>query len=172
MRGFLVVTALALPLCAQNPITDTVKSSYGRVRQNLVETAEVMPEADYAYKLSPAQRPFGEWISHTAVLAYNSCAAMQGVAAPPTAAALHGLTSKADLVRSIRESLEYCDAAFKVMDDKKAATEVSIGDRKLYPITPMIGLVTGLNEHYGNLVGYMRTKGIVPPSSARATTKK
>src|SRR4051812_21139515 len=120
MRRLFLTAAFVLPLCAQNPITDAVKGNFARVRQNLIETAEVMPEADYSYKLSPAQRPFGEWISHTAVLAYSSCAAMQGTAAPPAVAALHGVTAKADLVKAIRESLEYCDAAFKAMDDKKA----------------------------------------------------
>ena len=34
-------------------------------------------------------------------------------------------------------------------------------------VKAMISLVASLQEHYGNLVGYLRTKGIVPPSSAR-----
>jgi hypothetical protein len=28
------------------------------------------------------------------------------------------------------------------------------------------------NEHYGNVVVYMRLKGLVPPSTARATAAK
>jgi hypothetical protein len=30
----------------------------------------------------------------------------------------------------------------------------------------MIGVVVSGNEHYGNLVGYLRSKGITPPSTA------
>jgi hypothetical protein len=58
------------------------------------------------------------------------------------------------------------------MTDRKATTEITIGNRKLYPVTPMIGIVASLNEHYGNMVGYLRSKGIVPPSSARNAQKK
>lgn len=156
----------------QNPVTDAVKASYSRIRLNLMETAEVVPEADYAFKLTPAQRSFGEWIQHTAISAYTFCSSAKGTPPPAAANALHGLTSKADLTRSLKESFEYCDAAMNDMDDRKASTQVSIGDRKLYPITPMLGLVGGLNEHYGNLVGYMRSRNIVPPSTARTAPKK
>ena len=163
---------VAIPLLAQNPFTDALKGSYGRVKLNLIETADVMPEADYAFKLTPAQRSFGEWIGHTALSAYNGCSAMQGAAQPEAAKALHDLKAKADLQRALKESFDYCDAAFKSLDDKKASTEVSTGTGNIYPATSMVGLVGGLNEHYGNLVGYMRSKGVVPPSSARAMKKK
>lgn len=171
LRFGVLLFAAALPVCAQNPVTDAVKAAYGRVRLNFVETAEVVPESGYAFKLTPVQRNFGEWIGHTALTAYSSCSAMKGEAAPPAAKSLHDLTKKDDLTRALRESFEYCDAAMKSMDDKKASTEISIGDRKLYPITPMVGLVGALNEHYGNLVGYMRSQGIVPPSTARTAKK-
>jgi hypothetical protein len=45
------------------------------------------------------------------------------------------------------------------MDDKRAQTELSFGNEKLYPATFLVGMLTSLNEHYGNVVGYLRTKG-------------
>jgi hypothetical protein len=172
MRFRILLAVIVVPLCAQNPVTEAVKGNYNRIKQNLIETAEVMPEADYGFKLTPAQRTFAEWIEHTALSNYAFCSSLRGSAPPEAAKALHGLTEKAVLSQAFRESFAYCDAALSEMDDRKAAAEISIGDRKLYPITPMVNLVGSLNEHYGNLVGYLRSKGLVPPSTARASKKR
>ena len=171
MRRFLTALALAAPLCAQNPFTDAVRANYNRIKQNLIETADVMPEADYAYKLTPAQRPFSEWIEHTAMSNYSYCSLAKGSQPPEAMKSVHGLSGKADISKALKDSFEYCDAALKEMDDRKALAEVTVGDRKVYPATPMVNLVGLLNEHYGNLVGYMRSKGIVPPSTARSKKK-
>jgi hypothetical protein len=154
-----------------NPLTQAVTARYESVRQNLIETAAAMPESDYNFRLTPPQRPFGEWLGHTAMVNYSLCASIRGTQSPDTSQ-LHGLTAKAALKKALSDSFDYCDASLKAMDDKKALTEVKAGDRATYPVQAMVSLVAALNEHYGNLVGYMRSKGIVPPSSARTPTKK
>ena len=73
--------------------------------------------------------------------------------------------------RSLRESFEFCDTALKQMNDKRALAESQSGERTTYPVQAMLGLLSSLNSHYGNLVGYLRTRGIVPPSTARAQSK-
>jgi hypothetical protein len=82
------------------------------------------------------------------------------------------LTGKDAIAKALADSFTYCDAAFQGMDDAKAVQEVTIGERKVVPANVMVSLVASLNEHYGNLVGYMRTKGITPPSTARAQQQK
>jgi hypothetical protein len=32
----------------------------------------------------------------------------------------------------------------------------------------MLGFLTNMASHYGNMVGYLRAKGVTPPSTARA----
>ncbi len=164
--------ALALPLLADNPVTDTVKAAYGRMKQNLIETAEAMPEADYSFRLTKEQRAFSEWLEHTATGNYNFCSAIRGQAAPEEAKSLHGLTSKSEIQQALKKSFDYCDGALSEVDDQKMVKELAIGDRKVRPVQPMINLVASLNEHYGNLVGYLRSRGVVPPSTARASQKK
>jgi hypothetical protein len=153
-----------------NPLTDAVMARYKAIRQNLIESAEAMPEGDYGFRLTPPQRPFGEWISHTAVGNYNYCAIIKGQ--PADTHAMHGLTGKAEIQKALVDSFAFCDSALKDMDDRKALTEVTLGDKKVYPVQGMIGIVASGNEHYGNIVGYLRSKGITPPSSARAASKK
>jgi hypothetical protein len=162
------ILALALLSTAawaqSNPLSQVLLARYNAVKQNLIETAEAMPEVDYAYKLSPAQRNFGAWIEHTAAGNFSSCAGIKGV--KPEAHAMES-KAKADLQKMLQESFAFCDEAFNSMDDQKALAAVN----GKYPVTAMVGLVAGLNEHYGNLVGYLRTKGITPPSTARAAKK-
>ena len=67
---------------------------------------------------------------------------------------------KTDIQAALKASFDYCDAALKEASDQKT------------PARPMISLVASLNEHYGNLVGYLRAKGVVPPSTARASKNK
>ena len=75
------------------------------------------------------------------------------------------LPTKAELVGALKEAFAYCDKAHAAMTDASGAEMVkSMGGER-----PKLG-VLGINqvhsiEHYGNLVTYMRLKGIVPPSS-------
>ena len=163
--------ALALPLFAQNPVTDVVRSNYERLKQDMVETAELMPAASYDFKLTPPQRPFSGWIEHTAMGNYRMCSMMLGRAEPEAVKTVHGLTAKDDLVKALRASFSYCDGALKEMDDTKAVAEISFKERKYPAVQVMIGLVASLSEHYGNLVGYLRSKGLEPPSTTRASRK-
>jgi len=144
---------------------------YTPMKQNIIESAEIVKAEDYAFRLTPAQRTFGEWVEHNVMLAYNQCSVIQGHAAPKDKIK-HGATDKATLQRTILEAFAYCDEALKGMTDERALTPVQIGDRKAVPVTAMVNLVSSLNEHYGNMVGYMRTRGLVPPSTARANAQK
>ncbi len=149
------------------PLTRAFQSRYEDVRKNLVGAAEAMPESNYGYQLTPEQRPFGEWIAHTAMGNYRFCSVVKGVA-PPDTNYLHGLSAKAQLVKALEDSFGYCDAALQGMTDRKALQPVTVGDRQTAPVEGMIALLASANEHYGNLVGYLRSKQIVPPSSVRS----
>ena len=74
--------------------------------------------------------------------------------------------------KAISESFSYCDSVIQSMTDAQTLSEVTIGSRKIVPVDSMIGYIANVNAHYGNIVGYMRMKGVVPPSTARATKTK
>jgi hypothetical protein len=151
-----------------NPLTAAVQTRYRSIRQNLVEAAELMPADAYAFRLTPPQRTFAEWLTHTAMSNYGLCAAMKCDPAPDTAH-LGKLTAKPEIEEALRKSFESCDAVLNGMTDEKALAPFRRRDTTLYPVDSMIGLIAMLNGHYGNLVGYLRSKGITPPSSTRQT---
>ena len=162
MRSLVLAAALTCSLyAAPNPVTQAITTRYNSAKQNLIEAADAMPETDYDYQLTKEQRPFSGWIEHTAMGNYSFCSAIKSEATPGVAHAVHGLSKKAELVNALRQSFEYCDAALHAMDDQTAVAEK---DGK-YPVNAMVALIASLNEHYCNLVGYLRTKGITPPSS-------
>jgi hypothetical protein len=163
------VLLLSSSAFAQGPIVKSFLPRYEAAKLNFLETAALFDEKDYSYRLTPAQRTVAEWIDHTTMSLHNNCAQLEGKGAPPMDHSKHGgATSKADVQKALKEAFDHCDAAIKALTDEKAVQAVTINGRESYPINAMFGILITLNEHYGNLVGYMRTKGMVPPSTARA----
>jgi hypothetical protein len=170
---WILATAAVLQCAAQtkNPLTDAFMARYKAIKANLIESAELMPEEHYGFKLTPAQRTFGEWIAHTAMANYSACGTIRG-ARPPEAGKPVESSGKAELVKALRDSFAFCDTALEGMTDQKAVAAVKMGERTVHPVEGMLGLLATDNGHYGNLVGYLRTKGLVPPSSARMERKR
>lgn len=156
---------------AQSPLVDAINAQYKPMKLNFIEAAEVIPESDYAFRLTPPQRPLGEWISHSAQGNFTRCAAMLGKEPPPEAKKAGAAKTKAEVREAVKSSFDYCDGALKTMTDQGALAEVIVAGKKAYPVTAMVALIASLNEHYGNMVGYLRMKGITPPSTARAQKK-
>jgi hypothetical protein len=170
MRPILFAILIVSPVLAADPVMDGFRATYKTAKLNLMETAQVMPESDYGFKLSPAQRPFAGWIEHTAGMNLRACSAMAGKPAPDTTN-LAALKAKPELIKAFEESFVYCDSIINAMSDTQATTEVTVGGKKAVPVAGMFAYVSNLNEHYGNLVGYMRAKGVTPPSTARSQKK-
>jgi hypothetical protein len=69
------------------------------------------------------------------------------------------LKQKGEVAKALKESFEYCAEALKNIDDQKAVSSPQMSNAFLH-------LVVHNNEIYGNIVGYLRSSGIVPPSTA------
>ena len=64
---------------------------------------------------------------------------------------------------ALRDSVTFCSAAANVVTDGTAHKRSSCWTRK--PRLRCFGRPCHSNEHYGNMVTYLRLKGIVPPTS-------
>jgi uncharacterized damage-inducible protein DinB len=161
--AILIACAVAGTLYAQdNPFTTDVKSSYNGIKTTLTKAAEKMPEESYSFKTVPAVRSYGEMIGHIADVQTALCGIVKGEQKKGTAA---GKTSKADLQNELKASFAYCDAVFDSMTDKDGATKVKMFGRDMTKLGVLNFVVVHDNEMYGNLVAFLRIKGIVPPSS-------
>lgn len=147
-----------------NPFIDGIKTQYGVVKGYLGKTIEKVPEDVLAFKPTPEVRSFGQIVGHVADSQFMICAIALGEK-PPQGDIEKTATTKAALSKALAESTAYCDKALAGMTDKQGMEPV-----KFFFPNQTRALVLAFNvshgfEHYGNLVTYMRLKGIVPPSS-------
>lgn len=149
---------------AQNPFSNDAKSSYTGIKNTLLKAADKMPEANYAFRTVPEVRTYGEMVGHIADVQMMLCGMAKGEKANPVST---GKTSKADLIAALKASFDYCDAVYNSMDDKNGAQTIKMFGRDL----TKIGVLQFNNQHdnemYGNMVAFLRIKGIVPPSSEK-----
>lgn len=167
----LVIALLALPLtglaqqgAAGNPLSTEARAAWEGVRNNILRSAEKMPEENYAFKPVPEVRSFAQLLGHIADANYMICSAARGVARPQVQVE-KTMTTKAQLVAAVKESAAFCDAGFADLTDAKAAEAVKMFGRERARLTVLNMNTSHDNEHYGNIVTYMRIKGLVPPSS-------
>jgi uncharacterized damage-inducible protein DinB len=151
-----------------------VKNMHATIRRNLAEAAESMPAADYVFKPTPEVRTFGEVIAHVAFANFLFCSQAKAEQ-PPSRESYAKATDKAVLAKALRDSLAYCDDVYAATTDANFNEQVKIpgpkGAGQAGRGAVLVFNTTHNNEHYGNLVVYMRLKGHVPPSTARVQKK-
>ena len=154
---------------APQPVADSVRSAWEGAKKNIRESAEFMPEAKFTFKPVDTVRTFGQLIGHVAGANYVFCAAAKGEKSPQAEAAFEALATKAALIKAWDDSVAYCNGAFTALTDRSAAESIDMPfeQGKGARVSALIGNVGHLNEHYGNIVTYLRMNGIVPPSSRR-----
>ena len=151
---------------AQNNLKTTVTQRYfNGVRRNLEAAADAMPAAKYGFKLTEGQMSFAEWLNHSTERNYSDCATLKGEAAPEAAKKVPGLKDKGEVSQALKDSLAYCAAAIEGIDDQKVLSSPQLTYSLLH-------VVVHNNEIYGNIAGYLRVSGIVPPSTASRMNQK
>jgi uncharacterized damage-inducible protein DinB len=179
------VVVLAAAVCATNAfaqqppapsidLAGSLKQQHQSIRKFLVGAAERMPEGDFHFKpqgTPPEVRTFGQIVAHLANANYGLCAVAKGEK-PPNAQLddLKEQKPKAELVSALSGALTYCDSVY---DSQTTATLTEMMKRQLpNNVTverargnTLLSNLSHNNEHYGNLVTYLRAKGLVPPSS-------
>lgn len=160
----------ALPTLAQqaptDPLTAALKRQWDGVALNLKESAEQMPEDKYAFKPSPDVKSFAGEVGHGANTHYFFCARIKGEP-NPNKEDFEKLTSKAQLVKALTASNEYCSALFTMANDKWLLEMVGQGAQAQPRGAVLSAHIAHSNETYGTMVPYMRMSGVVPPSTAR-----
>jgi uncharacterized damage-inducible protein DinB len=164
MKILLVLGSVCL-LQAQDPMSKETKSLYANVKGDILKSAEKMPEANYSFKPSPDVRNFGAILGHVVDSQNFFCSAAKGESKESNVE--KDVTSKADLIAALKKSMEYCDSAYDGLTDAKGAMLMKFGQGQRSMSGILNFNVAHDFEHYGNLVTYMRIKGLVPPSSEK-----
>lgn len=157
-------TGSSNPTFATAPMVASSKVFYSNAKQDILRSAEKMPEDKYAFKPVDTVRSYGQILAHVADGQYEFCGA---------AASKHdekgveqNAKTKADIIAALKTAFAYCDAIYAGMTDANAAEMIpAFGGIKISRLSMLDFNVAHTMEHYGNLVTYMRIEGLVPPSS-------
>lgn len=161
---FLAVSTAFAQTGASNPIVASSKVFYSNVKQDILRSAEKVPEDKYAFKPVDTVRTYGQLLAHVADGQYEFCGGAMGKR--DDKGVEQSAKTKADIIAALKTAFAYCDAIYDGMTDAKAAETIpGFGGGKLTRLSLLDFNVAHTMEHYGNLVTYMRIQGIVPPSS-------
>jgi hypothetical protein len=101
-----ITAIVAVPAAPQSPpptgqkftLANAMIQGYTAIQRDLLEAAELMPEADYVFKPTPETRPFGQLIAHVALIQFATCSLLQGSPSPKAAEKEDTPRSKAALI--------------------------------------------------------------------------
>ncbi len=142
----------------------TSRGAWQQVTAYITQAAEQMPEKDYAFRPTHDVRTFGQLIGHLAGAQNLICASAMGEKGRSEDEIEKSVTTKAGLIAALRASTEYCARAY-AQTDAVSAGEVSLFGGKSTRLGALTLNTTHNAEHYGNIVTYLRIRGMVPPSS-------
>ena len=156
----------------------TAKAMHATIRRNIAEAADAMSAEDFGFKPTPDVRSFAQLVGHVINANFFFCSQAKGEASPGTMN-FETVADRAALIKALTDALAYCDGAYESTTDASFNQAVTLkGFPGMNPTTAttrgavLMFNTTHDNEHYGNIVVYLRLKGKVPPSTARSQAPK
>jgi uncharacterized damage-inducible protein DinB len=177
------------PACAQTTgagYADALSPSLARVanvmhetiRTNLADAAEEMPADQYGFQPAPQMRTFAQLVGHIINANLYFCSQAAGEHQAPSSLNYEQVSDKTALVKALQSALALCDRAYTgTTDGNYNAPVVMAAGVGMGPAHTVRGAILTFNtahnnEHYGNIVVYLRLKGLIPPSTANAGRAK
>ena len=143
------------------PLIAELKQNYQGIKNDVTKGADKMPEADYSFKPIP-QRSYGDIVTHIAEIQIMLCGMAKGeqkhVSNPKASA-------KAESQAVLKEAFDYCDPVYSGLTEASATEMVKMFGRDRSRFGVLNFGVIHDQEMYGQMVVYLRMKGLVPPSS-------
>lgn len=172
--ALLLPLIFAVPASAQQTVSANASLGVGAAKgmwqamtNYLTAAAEQMPEKDYAFRPTHDVRTFGQMIGHVAGAQAMICAAALGEKGGGEDDIEKTATTKAALLTALKNTTQYCERAY-AQTDAAVAGSVTLFGRPMIRLNALVLNAAHNAEHYGNLVTYMRIRGMTPPSSQPA----
>jgi len=158
-----------------------IDSQLDLIEGELMGAAKAMPEDKYGFAPSqaifaPAQkvefatvRTFGQQAAHVAQANYYFYSIASGMPIDPSAGTISKLTKKDDIVAALAGSFAYARKAIATITAANAFEVVKSPEPGMLATRATLAqfAISHANDHYGQMVEYLRMNGIVPPASAK-----
>ena len=158
-------------------VAAVVDKEISNLESLLVSAAEAMPEEKFNsspenLKLEGAEfkgvRTFADQIKHVAADNFAIWAPLTGKPEPAGVNSPSGpaeMKSRAEIIRFLKDSFAFAHKAAAGMTPENTTDVVEFRGNKVTRLYLMILAFSHANDHYGQLVEYLRISGIVPPGS-------
>jgi len=145
------------------------------VEKEFVSAADAMPEDKYNFAPTSGEfkgvRTFAQQVKHVAAVNYLIFSDMLGEKMPANIGGENGpdsMTSKADIMKFLRDSFAMGHRAYAAVTPQNEVTPIKnpFGGKQPSTRIGLAALIIGhCFDHYGQMVEYLRTNGIIPPAS-------
>jgi uncharacterized damage-inducible protein DinB len=136
-----------------------IAASY--IPQTIIAAAKQMPEEYYTFRPTKESRSFGELMAHIAESNFE----MVAIAKMENNPMLKVNPNKTEVLKALITSFDYLANARKNMtkEQKERLVKFMSNDQ---PASNVLDFsIFHSLQHYGNVIVYMRLKGLIPPSS-------
>ncbi len=190
MKTIVLSLLLALPVAAQAPapkapplvvepsVGVAMDGTYQWVPAQFIGAAEAMPEDKFDWAPTQGEfkgvKTFAQQVKHVAAVNFFIGATILGEKPPAEIGnpemGPDNLKTKPEIVKYLKDSFAYARKAIQSITAQNGGRSVKNPFGQGPEMTP-IGMATLLAfhgmDHYGQMVEYLRTNGIVPPASRR-----
>ena len=148
--------------------------SLSSVEHEVVPAAEAMPEDKFNFAPTQGEfngvRTFAQQVKHIAAVNYMIAGSILSEKPPVKLGGENGpdnITSKADVVKFLKDSFAYLHKAANSIDESNVLGEVQapFGPNKMTRLGLSVIAISHPFDHYGQMVEYLRMNNIVPPAS-------
>jgi hypothetical protein len=141
---------------AQTPTpAQGLQRQFGSIHARILEMAKDLPEAKYSWRPAPDVRSFGEVFTHIMKGPEYAAKAAKDPKAKWEDEDYKQYPTKAAIVAGLEKAIGESNAVLKATPESRF-TET---------LAPWLSVIEHSAEHYGQLVAYYRSNGLVPPSS-------
>ena len=158
-----------------SPISTAIERQFNKIESDIVSSAEKMPEDKFYFTPETLNiknsdfkgvRTFAGQVMHLATDNILIWSAITGDSVRADIIGVNGpesITTKADILKYLKSSFDEGRKAISMVTEKNAMDMIEFRGRKLPKLDLAFYALTHANEHYGQMVVYLRMCGIVPP---------
>jgi uncharacterized damage-inducible protein DinB len=159
---------------APRTVSQVMDRAVKSVEGEFVPAAEAMPEDKYTYAPTGGEfkgvRSFAQQVKHVAAVNYLVAADMLGEKPPVELGGESGpdsIKTKADIVKFLKDSFAYAHKAVAATNETNQVEAIKspFGEGTTTRLAMATLIVGHCFDHYGQMVVYLRSNGIVPPAS-------
>jgi len=153
-----------------------IDRNLSNVVKEVVAAADAMPEDKFNFAPTQGEfkgvRTFAQQVKHIAAVNYMLGARILSEKSPVELGGENGpdnITSKAEVMKFLNDSFAYAHKAANSIDENNVLGLVPspFGPNKVTRLGLAIGIVSHPQDHYGQMVEYLRMNNIIPPASRK-----